>query len=168
MANFNLADYETVDSRIHKFYADHPEGRIITENTTSDFDRDRAQWIIKSSVYFDKDDHAAGLPKATGWAFEIDGGAGANKMAALENCETSSIGRALANAGYSGDKRASAEEMAKANRAKDAPTPPEGWRKSIADAQSLPELLAIHNNATQGGWALPEVMSALTARKAQL
>lgn len=55
--------------------------------------------------------------KATGWAFEIDGQGMANKTSALENAETSAIGRALANAGYSGNKRASREEMVKVARA---------------------------------------------------
>lgn len=168
MANFNLADYETVDSRIHKFYGEHPDGRIITHNLTTDFDRDRSQWIIRSEVFFDREDHLAGLPKGTGLAFEIDGGSGANKMAALENAETSAIGRALANAGYSGDKRASAEEMAKANRAQESATPPAGWRARIAAALTLQDLIDIHADATEGRWALPEVMSVLTARKAQL
>jgi hypothetical protein len=55
--------------------------------------------------------------KSTGLAFEIDGQGMANKTSALENAETSAIGRALANAGYSGNKRASREEMAKVARA---------------------------------------------------
>lgn len=52
---------------------------------------------------------------ATGWAREVDGEGLVNATSALENCETSAIGRALANAGYSTSKqRASREEMAKA------------------------------------------------------
>ena len=31
MARFNLADYETVEDRIKKFYAAHEDGRIVTE-----------------------------------------------------------------------------------------------------------------------------------------
>jgi hypothetical protein len=34
MVSFNLADYETVEERIKRFYSDHPDGRIITENAT--------------------------------------------------------------------------------------------------------------------------------------
>jgi hypothetical protein len=40
----------------------------------------------------------------------------ANKTSALENAETSAIGRALANAGYSGNKRTSRQEMEKVAR----------------------------------------------------
>lgn len=116
MAHFNLEDYETVEQRIKRFYEAHPDGRIITENLTSDQDRQVSTWVVKASIYFDKEDQANGLPKATGMAFEIDGAGMANKTSALENCETSSIGRALANANFSGNKRASREEMEKVER----------------------------------------------------
>lgn len=165
MANFKLEEYETVDQRIRRFYDDHPDGRIITRNLTTEDDRGRAQWVIYALVYFSAGDQAADLPRASGLAFEIDGGGGANRMAALENAETSAIGRALANAGYSGDKRASAEEMAKANRSVEAKVAPDGWRGLIADATTVDELKAIHADAVAGGWATPEVMSALGARK---
>lgn len=112
MANFNLADYETVEERIRRFYADNPEGRIMTQNLTTEADRAAATWIVQAFVFTGGD-----LPKASGLAFEVDGVGMANKTSALENAETSAIGRALANAGYSGNKRASREEMAKVARA---------------------------------------------------
>ena len=31
MPRFNLNDYETVEDRIKRFYAEHPDGRILTE-----------------------------------------------------------------------------------------------------------------------------------------
>jgi hypothetical protein len=53
-------------------------------------------------------------PCATGLAFETITEKGVNSTSALENCETSAIGRALANAGFAAKgKRASREEMAK-------------------------------------------------------
>lgn len=112
MANFNLNDYETVEERIRRFYADNPEGRIMTQNLTTEADRAAATWIVQAFVFTGGD-----LPKASGLAFEVDGVGMANKTSALENAETSAIGRALANAGYSGNKRASREEMAKVARA---------------------------------------------------
>lgn len=164
MANFDLDKYETVEERIARFYSDHPDGRIVTDNLTTDDDRLRSQWVVYASVYFDREDQADGLARATGLAFEIDGGSGANKMAALENAETSAIGRALANAGYSGARRTSREEMAKAQRGADA-SPPEGWRRLISDATTVDELKAIHEGAVSQGWATPEVMAALSTRK---
>ena len=47
----------------------------------------------------------------TGYAYEHEGSSQINKTSALENCETSSIGRAVAAAGYSGTEYASANEV---------------------------------------------------------
>ena len=58
-------------------------------------------------------------PWTTGLAEETIQGRGVNATSALENCETSAIGRALANAGYATKgKRASREEMVKVNNMK--------------------------------------------------
>jgi len=116
MPRFDLSQYETVEERIRKFYREYPDGRIITHNLTTAADRSVSTWVVRTEIYLSAVDQAAGLPKATGLAFEIDGGVGANQTAALENAETSSIGRALASAGFSGNKRASREEMEKVER----------------------------------------------------
>ena len=116
MARFNLADYETVEERLKRFYSNYPDGRIVTE-LVNDYDPDKPRtWIFKTTAYLTAGDQAAGLPKATGYASEIDGTGGANNGSACENSETSSIGRCLSNLGMSGNKRASREEMAKVNR----------------------------------------------------
>ena len=120
MARFNLADYETVEERIKRFYADHPDGRIITENETIPEYRAEKLWVVKSLVFFSGEDVERGCPKATGLAYEVDSASGPQQSSALEVCETSSIGRALANAGYSGNKRASREEMEKVARFEEA------------------------------------------------
>ena len=114
MARFNLADYETVAERIIRFYKDHPNGAIITKNLTTDADRERKQWIVYAEVWFDKNVDVR--PTGTGLAFEIDGTPGANLTSGLENAESSSCGRALAQANYGGDKRVTRQEMAKVNR----------------------------------------------------
>jgi hypothetical protein len=119
MARFNLADYETVEERIKRFYALYEDGRIITE--WQDFDgyidrKEPATYAMKAFVYLTAGDQANGLPKATGYAVEIDGTGGANNGSAMENAETSAIGRALANMNLSGNKRASREEMEKVER----------------------------------------------------
>jgi len=152
MAQFNLNDYETVESRIARFYKDHPDGRIITKNVTSIADRTVSTWVVKAIVYLTDADQERKLPKATGFAFEIDGTGMANKTSALENAETSAIGRALANAGYSGNKRTSREEMAKVERdvAPQAPTRP--WlveAESLAAAKDLPGLRELYSAAVR-------------------
>ena len=120
MVRFNLADYETVEERLKRFYTDHPDGRILTENETLPEYRVEKIWVIKAIVFLSGEDVERGCPKATGYAFEIDGTGMANQSSALENCETSAIGRALANAGYSGNKRTSREEMEKVARFEEA------------------------------------------------
>jgi len=120
LARFNLADYETVEERLKRFYTDHPDGRILTENETLPEYRAEKIWVIKAIVFLSGEDVERGCPKATGYAFEIDGTGMANQSSALENCETSAIGRALANAGYSGNKRTSREEMEKVARFEEA------------------------------------------------
>jgi hypothetical protein len=107
---FNLDNYETVEDRLARFWEDHPSGRISTELVIQDGD----QVIFKAAIYFDAADP---IPRATGFAEELRGSSPVNKTSHLENCETSAIGRALANCGYSTrGKRASREEMSKVQR----------------------------------------------------
>jgi hypothetical protein len=57
---------------------------------------------------------------ATGYAEEVRGAGNVNRTSHVENCETSAVGRALANAGMAGtdvNKRPSREEMSKVERA---------------------------------------------------
>lgn len=134
MAKFNLDDYETVEERIRRFYEAYEDGRIITENLTTQADRSVSTWVVKASVFLTAGDQANNLPKATGLAFEVDGEGMAQKTAALETCETSAIGRALANANFSGSKRASRTEMAKAERGITPKAPIRNW---VAEADKL-------------------------------
>jgi hypothetical protein len=107
---FDLGNYETVEDRLARFWTDHPNGRINSELVVQDGD----QVIFKAAVYFDAADP---IPRATGYAEELRGSSPVNKTSHLENCETSAIGRALANCGYSTrGKRASREEMTKVAR----------------------------------------------------
>lgn len=117
-SGFNLADYETVDSRIDKFWNDFPNGRILTEwMNPGNLD----EVMFMASVYTDRED---ARPAATGFASEKRGGGGANATNHTENGETSSIGRALANLGYKTKKespRPSQTETGKIER--NGPTP---------------------------------------------
>ena len=104
---FNLEDYETVESRLEKWWKDYPDGRITTkiEQATD------TRYIVSAELYKTEADAKA---CATGLASESISDRGVNSTSALENCETSAIGRALANAGYAAKgKRASREEMTK-------------------------------------------------------
>ena len=104
---FNLEDYETVEERLVKYWKDHPDGQIHTEV----LEQTSSRFIVKASIYRTEAD---ARPWTTGLAEETVQGRGVNATSALENCETSAIGRALANAGYATKgKRASREEMSK-------------------------------------------------------
>lgn len=104
---FNLADYEPVEVRLEKFIKDYPAFRISTELEVVEATR----YIVKAYLYKDSADVVAW---ATGYAEETVTSRGVNQTSALENCETSAIGRALANAGYAPKgKRPSREEMSK-------------------------------------------------------
>jgi len=104
---FNLQDYETVESRLEKWWKDYPDGRVSTkiEQATD------TRYIVSAELFKTEADAKA---CATGLASESISDRGVNSTSALENCETSAIGRALANAGYAAKgKRASREEMTK-------------------------------------------------------
>jgi hypothetical protein len=119
---FNLEDYETVEERLVKFWKDYPDGRIYTEIIEHTLQR----FIVKASIYrTEVDVH----PWTTGFAEETVSTRGVNSTSALENCETSSIGRALANSVYATKgKRPSREEMVKVKAAE-----PKAFAEKLAD-----------------------------------
>ena len=128
MANFNLADYETVDSRLHRFHETHKNGRVHTELVTTRINDagQIIQYVCKAEIYRDLLDP---VPSATGYAEEVLGSNPINRTSALENCETSAIGRALANLGFSTKgARPSQTEMTKAER-----TPKKSLTETIAE-----------------------------------
>jgi len=160
MMSYNPKDYEEVKDRLARFYKDHPDARILTDNITTPSDRDALTWVVRATIWLPmweiyEDWQAQPVPednwycKSTGLAFEIDGKGGmANKTSALENCETSAIGRALANCGYGGDKRASREEMDKVQR---GVTPSRDWVKEAKAAKTIEELRKLYADARKAG-----------------
>jgi hypothetical protein len=124
---FNLEDYETVEERLVKFWKEHPDGRIDTTLVESTLQR----FIVKAAVYRTEVDAQAWT---TGYAEETVSTRGVNSTSALENCETSAIGRALANAGYvTKGKRPSREEMSKVKAAEPRP-----FAEKLADKITMP------------------------------
>jgi hypothetical protein len=136
---FNLDNYETVEDRLKKFWSDNPNGRIETH--VAKINDEGTMVIVKALVYKDFDDEKA---VATGYAQEYKGQGGfANKEAWLENCETSAIGRALANWKYQGSDKArpSKEEMRKSSGSNTQgetikPTPKETPKEGVVAASS--------------------------------
>ncbi len=106
---FDDGSYAPVANRITLFRERHPAGRIDTEMI------ERGEVVVfKASVYRELTDPH---PAATGWAAERVGDGEINAVACVENTETSAVGRALANLGFTAStKRPSLEEMEKAAR----------------------------------------------------
>jgi hypothetical protein len=126
---FNLENYETVQETRMRFHAEHPasESRILTYILF----QDERRFVVRAEIYFNLTDER---PNATGHAEEIVGAGNVNKSSALENGETSAIGRALRNAGYEGSvgHNPSREEMQKVQEYKSNPRKP---RITIKDAK---------------------------------
>ncbi len=99
--------YKTVSLRVSEMLKDHPEWAVTTDLLTEPKDPDEV--AFKATVW-----DGGGRPKGTGHAQETWGDGDINKTSALENCETSAIGRALAACGYAGHEYASADEVQRA------------------------------------------------------
>ena len=124
---FNLQDYETVETRLEKWHGQYPDSRVETEL----IEASNTRFIVFCKLFKTEAD---AKPCATGLAFETITEKGVNSTSALENCETSAIGRALANAGFAAKgKRASREEMAKVSNVE-----PNQYEKKLAERKYSP------------------------------
>jgi hypothetical protein len=178
MASFNLDDYETVHQALLRLYKDFPLARILTDNTTPEGVLDRYEF--KAELYLDRDDIR---PHATGWAYEVIGSTNVNRTSAMENCETSAIGRAISNSVLvltkPNNNRPSREEMEKVQRMSKPQHTPEQEQLAItafaqvADIADIDELKNFYAGAQQAGLLHINIdgktLSALiSARKKQL
>jgi hypothetical protein len=108
---FNLDDYEPVAARLAR-WLEQTEGqpRVITHLVHYQENR----CVFRAELW------VGDVLISTGWAEETRGDGNVNRTSHLENCESSAVGRALANAGLAGsdpNKRPSREEMGKVARA---------------------------------------------------
>jgi len=113
----DLSNYEMVKERLPRFWEKYPNGRIIT--VILRLSDDMSQIVMEAQLFRDAEDDK---PFANGYAEERQGAGMTQKQCWIETCETSAIGRALANIGLSGGERPSREEMEKAQREPE-PTP---------------------------------------------
>ena len=128
---FNLDDYEPVEARLEKWHGVYPDGRIETEI----LEHSDTRFIVVCKLFKTEADSK---PCASGVASETITDRGVNATSALENCETSAIGRALANAGFAAkNKRPSRSEMDKVNRAEYKPKYSAPGSKSAAMEMAL-------------------------------
>lgn len=111
--NKNLDDYVQVHTRVERFRAQNPKGRILTTIL------DGEPLTVRAEVYFDGNEST--IPNASAHASE-DGGMSGRKSSAVEKTETAAVGRALAFCGYEVKAGiASREEMQRAQRADTRP-----------------------------------------------
>jgi hypothetical protein len=159
---FNLDDYEPVASRLARW-----REQIVSEGfepivETELINSEPGKWCVFKATLFASTPrtlepvHTMKFLVATGWAEEHVTERGVNSTSHVENCETSAVGRALANAGFAGSdpsKRPSREEMTKVQRAggqpaqygnKPAGVASEKQRQFIADllAKRKPPMVA--------------------------
>ena len=156
---FNLEDYETVEERLVKFWKDYPDARIDTTLVESTLQR----FIIKAAIYRTEVDAQAWT---TGYAEETVSTRGVNATSALENCETSAIGRALANAGYvTKGKRPSREEMSKVKANEPKPLQSRLEEKIITAVEDDPWTVKSVQPAQSAASAVELVQEVLGATK---
>ena len=111
LMGFNLEDYEPVATRLAR-WLEQTDGqpRVITHLVHYQENR----CVFRAELW------VGDVLVSTGWAEETRGDGNVNRTSHLENCESSAVGRALANAGLAGSdpsKRPSREEMGKVARA---------------------------------------------------
>lgn len=155
---FNLDDYEPVATRLGRWLeATGGQPRVLTEMVH----RGDGWCVFKAELWVDN------TLIATGWAEEHITDRGVNSTSHVENCETSAVGRALANAGFAGSdpsKRASREEMTKVQRAGGQPAQYGSKPSGLASAkqrQFIMDLAAKHKYAA----ALPDDLSFADASR---
>jgi hypothetical protein len=109
---FNLDNYETVESRLARFWEQYPNGQVFTQ--IHHYDENKV--VFRAEIYKDISDPR---PVATGYAEELRDASPVNRTSHVENAETSAIGRALANFIFQSKTapRPSREEMSKVARA---------------------------------------------------
>jgi hypothetical protein len=105
VVNIKGKDYKTVALRISEFWFKYQDWSV----TTDIIDNNDNSILMKCIVTDEK-----GRVRGTGFAEEIKGSTNINKTSAIENCETSSIGRALSCIGLAGSEYASANEVSEA------------------------------------------------------
>lgn len=107
--------YSQVNTRVELFRRHLPDWGVQTEIVQ--FSAVNGEPVVMRATITNPDGAVVGC----GHAFEIVGAGNVNKTAALENAETSAIGRALASIGLAGGEYASLNEIDGAQRKAEPP-----------------------------------------------
>jgi len=144
---FDPNDYVDVQERITQFWNEYPDGAIRTDlaSPASSF----SEVVFRAEIYKHRDHER---PDSVGYAAEKPGN-GANQTSWHENCETSAIGRALANMGAAKSRkdRPSKQEMQKVERAQ--PTPTRTVNEAVGGGTIAPGV-GMTDNQRKAIWAI--------------
>lgn len=127
-------EYKTVAKRVAEFKEQYPDWSIVTELVSAN-----EETVVMKALVLDQDQRIRG----TGYAEEKRSASKINQTSAMENAETSAIGRALAaGCGLAGTEYASADEVANAIA-----------QQNIAEQvnEQVARLMA-HNTAVRENW----------------
>jgi len=132
-------DYRTVAERVELFHQNHKQSEKSI--TTEILHNDESTVMMKTTV-------TVGESTYTGHAVEVYNSSMINKTSALENCETSAIGRALASAGLGGTEFASADEVTNAIAQQNKPAANNGASKEVPKVRNQ-NILTEESNASE-------------------
>jgi hypothetical protein len=160
VAHFDLNSYQTVQERIDLFRTTFPQGRIVNKIVHID----EKSIIVECSIYLNAtDEHPTGVDLA----HEVKDASPVNRTSWVENCATSSTGRAISLLGGAFSpkgKRPSREEMAKVERANKTA---QITTKDIDAAATVSELNDLWSRAVDSGDST-KLITEFTARKKAL
>jgi hypothetical protein len=160
IVNIRGKEYMTVALRVQNFREVHPDWSIVTQIVHRDENE-----VVMVAAILDEQNRMI----ATGHAEEKRKASQINSTSALENCETSAIGRALAGAGFGGSEFASANEVQNAIQQQNP-----GVDKAVAaikEAGSMEALKIVYTSAIRqfkNAQDLERINAAKDARKAEL
>ena len=155
IVNIRGKEYMTVALRVQQFREKHPDWSIVTAIVHRDAD----EVVMLASIVNEQ-----GRIIATGHAEEKRKASQINSTSALENAETSAIGRALAGAGFGGTEFASANEVQNAIAQQKPRGNIDKALEAISTADSMVVLKTVYEAATRA-FKDPEDLKKITEAK---
>ena len=155
IVNIRGKEYMTVALRVQQFREKHPDWSIVTAIVHRDAD----EVVMLASIVNEQ-----GRIIATGHAEEKRKASQINSTSALENCETSAIGRCLASAGFGGSEFASANEVQNAIAQQKPRGNIDKALEAISTADSMVVLKTVYEAATRA-FKDPENLKKITEAK---
>ena len=153
IVNIRGKEYQTVALRVQKFREAHKDWELLTEI----IEANEKFVIMQARIY-----NTEGKCIATGHAEEFRANGQINSTSALENAETSAIGRALAAAGWGGTEFASANEVQNAIHQQ---SNPDKFIKLIEESKNVEELKSTFKTAFESLQRSPDALALVNAAK---